>query len=204
MNIRALTSAALLTFLYSGCATMIHGDTEKIRVDSNPRGCAVVLDGNTLGVTPCTIELSRRAPGYAVRYGYGYRRFQSAYFLTLMHDGYAPQPVTIREVPSAAPLLNCLLLPFWPVGLAIDASDGAVNDLVPDRLMVNMVPGRPMQNAPGQMNGGQWMPAPRSSMPGASPDSTPPPTDAPTLVPPAPPSQPPMPPAKPQATPAQQ
>lgn len=106
----------LLTFalFLGGCATLIHGSSERIRVESEPSGAQVEVDGRPVGETPTTVDL-RRDQDHRVR---------------LHRAGHEPQTVTLRRGRSfwaAANLLN-----FAAPGLLVDLSTGAFYSLKPD------------------------------------------------------------------------
>ena len=55
----ALTALPLAQVLYPGCATMIDGVTQTVRVKSKPAGAVVLLNGKRIGTTPVTAVVSR-------------------------------------------------------------------------------------------------------------------------------------------------
>ncbi len=58
--------------LLAGCATIVHGTSEKVQIDSSPGGAEVVIDDAQHITTPAAVKLSRKAdhklafhkPGY--------------------------------------------------------------------------------------------------------------------------------------------
>ena len=51
-----------------GCATMIHGPTQRVAVASDPPGARVFLGRESLGVTPTVVTLDRRDPDPGLRF----------------------------------------------------------------------------------------------------------------------------------------
>lgn len=52
-----------LIFSATGCATILQPGPDKIKVDTNPKGARVFLDGQEVGVTPCVVLVERSAEG---------------------------------------------------------------------------------------------------------------------------------------------
>ncbi len=55
----ALSVLPLAQILYPGCATLVNGPTQTIRVKSKPAGAQVFLNRQPLGQTPVTVRMSR-------------------------------------------------------------------------------------------------------------------------------------------------
>lgn len=106
----------LLTFalFLGGCATLIHGSSQSIRVDSEPEGARVEVDGRPVGQTPTTVDLSR----------------DEDHRVRLHHERHEAHTVTLqqgRSLWASVNLLN-LILP----GVLVDLSTGAFYSLDPD------------------------------------------------------------------------
>jgi PEGA domain len=41
-----------VAFLFSGCALIFKGDSVRVTFNSNPQGASVLIDGNSIGLTP--------------------------------------------------------------------------------------------------------------------------------------------------------
>lgn len=102
-----------VSVLLGGCATLIHGSSESIRVESEPSGARVEVDGRPVGETPTTVELSRRQD----------------HMVRLYHEGHVPHKVTLRQGRSLWAFVNVLNL-IVP-GMLVDLSTGAYYSLDP-------------------------------------------------------------------------
>lgn len=58
---KIIISLSILSMLliYTGCATVISGTSQDIRFESSPRGAAIYLDGDRVGVTPFSLALKK-------------------------------------------------------------------------------------------------------------------------------------------------
>lgn len=101
-------------FLLGGCATLIHGSSERVRVESEPDGAQVEVDGRPMGTTPTTLDL-RRDQDHVVR---------------VYHPEYAPHEVTLSQNRSLWTITN--LLNLVVPGMLVDLSTGAFYTLEPD------------------------------------------------------------------------
>jgi hypothetical protein len=113
----------LIVFGASGCATTVHGTTQKVSITSNPPGATGLIEPLGLKiVTPAKVEL-RRKQNYTVH---------------LEQDGYEPQNAYLYRVISPAMHGNLLLGGI--VGLTTDLENGAAFELTPDPLEVTLAP----------------------------------------------------------------
>lgn len=100
----------------SGCATVTHGTTQKIAVNSQPCGARVIVDGSQELTTPCSVPLSRKAD----------------HRIAIELEGYERQEFAISRVPTGKTINN-----IWVGGLigwAVDGATGADNKLVPEQI----------------------------------------------------------------------
>lgn len=65
----------LLTFLLSGCATVIKGADQTITFTSEPAGAEVLVDGISMGVTPLTVRLKKNKHSSFLIKKSGYKSF---------------------------------------------------------------------------------------------------------------------------------
>lgn len=103
----------LLSFLLGGCATLIHGSDQSIRVESEPSGARVEVDGRPVGETPTTIDLSR----------------DQNHRVQLYHAGHEPHKTRLRQGRSLWVSVNVLNLAV--PGMLVDLSTGAFHSLEP-------------------------------------------------------------------------
>ncbi|MEM8694932.1 MAG: hypothetical protein AAGE05_02795 [Pseudomonadota bacterium] len=119
-----LLGASLAALSLAGCATIMRGTNEDFEIVSDPAGATASLSNGESCVTPCELHLKRREP-FSVEF-------------TL--DGYQP---LVAEVASefnggAAVAGNAIFGGI--IGAGVDASNGSLNNLVPNPLMVTLVP----------------------------------------------------------------
>ena len=113
-----IVSAAMIGALVSGCATVIHGGTQDIRVTSNPTGAVVRVNlNNTATTTPGMITLNRK---------------ETAYVLTFEKQGYKSVEVPLKRSLGGWVFGNVLLGLYGILfGIVIDFSSGAAYKLTP-------------------------------------------------------------------------
>src|SRR5687767_4309241 len=99
--------------LLAGCGTITHGRYQNIPVTTSPAGAAVSLRCGTApaidAVTPTTIRVPRKPETCE---------------LTLRHEGYEQQVISLQRKRSPRFLMNL----FWMPGLAIAAYAGGEDD----------------------------------------------------------------------------
>jgi hypothetical protein len=112
-----LIAAVAVTLSLSGCATVVGGGhDQRVHIDSEPRGAQVQVDGQLRGVTPIDVELSRR----------------QEHQVQLDLEGRPPYVVALK--PGCNPWVFGNLLAGGLIGLAVDASTGAVSTLYPQEV----------------------------------------------------------------------
>jgi len=111
----------------SACATITRGTTESFTVESTPPGAKVrTSHGFACDATPCTWKLPRK----------------DAFRVTVTKDGYQPYEAQIRSSISSdgtVPLVGNWVL-GGVIGVAVDYSTGAAQDLQPNPLRVTLDP----------------------------------------------------------------
>ena len=117
------------------CATIIHGTTQELYIESEPQGasCKVDREGTAAGVVDPT-------PGKLT-----VRRHKDSIVVSCALDGYEPSNEVLAASFTGLTLGN-LILPGGMVGVMIDASTGA-NNKYPERIVVVMTPAN-FPNAP--------------------------------------------------------
>jgi hypothetical protein len=125
-------SAALLAVGLSGCATVTRGTTTEFSVSSTPPGASVKTStGFQCDATPCSMKVPRKTP----------------FDVTVAKTGFVTKTLHVRsEVGGggAAGLAGNVVAGGF-LGMAIDASSGAMNDLTPNPMTVSLdaVPAAP-------------------------------------------------------------
>lgn len=115
------------TLLAAGCATIIKGSKHKVTINSTPSQANVVIKttGGIVayeGTTPVTTEVSKK----------------NEYLVTLTMEGYKEKTVSITK--------DGIQGWFWGnilcggiIGIVVDLVTGAINDLAPDQINVQLV-----------------------------------------------------------------
>jgi hypothetical protein len=106
----------------AGCATIVHGTTEQVQIDSNPGGADVQIDRSAHVTTPAAVKLSRGSP----------------HQLVFHKPGYQDDTELLTSSPSGWILAN--LIGGGAIGIAIDAADGAGRKLSSDSVNVTLRP----------------------------------------------------------------
>jgi len=114
--------AAGAIWLFAGCATIVHGTSEKVQIDSSPGGAEVVIDDAQHVTTPAAVKLSRKAD----------------HKLAFHKPGYEDETETLTSNLSGWVFGN--LVSGGLVGAAIDMSDGAARKLSSDNVSATLKP----------------------------------------------------------------
>lgn len=127
---RPALAACLVAMLgLGGCATVTRGTTQAWTVESKPIGATVSLSNGERCETPCTLKLKRKHP-VAVQ---------------VCKAGYEVVDTTVQSEISAgggtAMAGNVILGGL--IGAGIDAGSGAMKDLRPNPLVLELVAGDP-------------------------------------------------------------
>lgn len=115
MSIKVFAAAAACVLL-AGCATIIHGTTQKVGISSNPSGANVTVDNKPLGSTPVFADLSRK----------------DEHIVSITLPGYQKADLTITKSTSGWVWGNVLFGGL--IGLAVDAISGGLYNLSPEQL----------------------------------------------------------------------
>ncbi len=122
MNIRFLLPTVMVGFALvsaSGCAIAAKGRTQTVTVRSNPEGATALINGQEVGKTPLRVNLKRA----------------SAYNIELRKPGFENAPTVML------PVENEYSKRFLRWGVDYDL--GAMTDLTPGELVVNLRPSLP-------------------------------------------------------------
>lgn len=125
-RLMALLGALLGLTLTTGCATITRGSTDTLVVESEPPGAEIKLSNGLSGKTPATFTLPRK----------------DALVVKIQKAGYEPVEVNITPQVSGAGGAGMAgnVLVGGLIGAAVDAGSGAMNDLLPNPVRVNLVP----------------------------------------------------------------
>ncbi len=123
IGVCGLAAAAMLL---PACATVTRGTQQKYVIQSSPADAQVVLSTGQKCVTPCVLKLKRK----------------KAFTATFNKDGYEPLKAEVKSKFSGGGAVagagNVLI--GGVVGAIVDGTNGSMNDLTPNPLMVTMVP----------------------------------------------------------------
>jgi uncharacterized protein YceK len=109
--------------LFSGCATVIHGTTQKIAITTYPPGATFTVDKSlTTYSTPTTIKLKRK----------------SDHEILIARENFEPEQVHIYHVFSMAIAGNLIL--GGVSGIVTDSVDGAKFRLIPESINLTLKP----------------------------------------------------------------
>jgi len=112
-------ATVMLVLLFSqGCASIFLGTTQRVRIDSEPSGAYVRIDGADIGTTPVDANLSRG----------------SSHNIAVEKDGLRGT-ARIDKSFGATTLLNLLF--FWP-SIIVDFATGAAYYLEPDQVDIRL------------------------------------------------------------------
>ncbi|MFN3169495.1 MAG: translation initiation factor 2 [Hyphomicrobiales bacterium] len=106
----------------SGCATVTRGTTNEVSFESTPSGATVLTSLQQTCVTPCMLEVARN----------------QSFTATFNLEGFEPRtvPVTTQVAGAGAAGMAGNLILGGVVGVVVDASTGAMNEHVPNPVIV--------------------------------------------------------------------
>lgn len=120
----AISAAAIAL---AGCTTLTRGTDDTWVVETTPAGASVsTTNGYTCDSTPCAIKMPRN----------------SEFTATIEREGYETVTVQVTHQVSSAGGAGMAgnVLVGGLIGAAIDANSGAMNDLVPNPVVITLVP----------------------------------------------------------------
>ncbi len=121
-SMKNLIVCAVSAVALSGCATVTRGTTNDVSFESTPSGATVLTSLQQTCVTPCMLEVPRN----------------QSFTATFNLEGFEPQvvPVTTQIAGAGAAGMAGNLVLGGVVGAVVDASTGAMNDHVPNPVIV--------------------------------------------------------------------
>jgi hypothetical protein len=111
-----------------GCATIFKGSSADIRVDSQPSGASVYINGIDKGSTPQSLSLGR----------------DEDHVLTFQKDGYEDVVVEVKKQFDGATTILGNIVSFALIGIVVDVATGAAYSLEPADVQANL---NQMENA---------------------------------------------------------
>jgi hypothetical protein len=105
--------------LYSGCATIITGTSDRITFESKPDGARVFVDGLDEGTTPTTVRVKRTVQRTDV---------------SLRLEGFRTETIRLRKEFNFWSLLNLA----DPVGWLVDIASGSILTYRPKGYFIEM------------------------------------------------------------------
>ena len=130
-------AAMTLASSLSACATVTRGTTQAFTVESTPPAAAVKTStGFTCPATPCTFKLPRK----------------EAFEVTVSKPGYKPATAQVlsKVAGAGAAGLAGNVIAGGIIGMGIDATSGAMKDLLPNPLHVTLEAEAPVETADAQ------------------------------------------------------
>ncbi len=109
-------SSILAIFWLSGCATIMHGSSQEIGIQSRPSGAKVIIDNIEFGKTPVVAKLSRK----------------DNHIVHITLEGYQDFDATITRSTSGWVWGNIVFGGL--IGLAVDAISGGLYKLTPEQV----------------------------------------------------------------------
>ena len=111
-----VASLAVFAAVVAGCATIMHGTSQQVGINSQPVGATVVVDSQTVGVTPVAAKLARKR----------------AHRITVTMQGYEPFAMVTTRKTSGWVWGNIVFGGL--IGLIVDASTGGLYDVRPEEV----------------------------------------------------------------------
>ena len=124
---RFMLAASVAAIFLSGCTTITRGSNDVWEITTTPIGAEVsTSNGYHCESTPCAIRMPRR----------------SEFVATVTMDGFNPATVNVTHRISGAGGAGMAgnVLVGGVIGAAVDMSTGAMNDLVPNPVHLELVP----------------------------------------------------------------
>ena len=113
---KVVSLAVVVPALVAACATIMHGTSQQVGINSQPSGATVAVDSQTLGVTPVAAKLSRKR----------------THRVTVTMTGYEPFAMVTTRKTSGWVWGNIVFGGL--IGLIVDASTGGLYDVRPEEV----------------------------------------------------------------------
>jgi hypothetical protein len=134
MRISAVCGIAAASLLLPACATITRGTSQKFAIESVPAQADVALSTGQTCVTPCKFNLKRKHDFTA----------------TFKKQGYKTTTANVESKVRTGGVAGVAgnVLVGGIIGAAIDGSNGSMNDLTPNPLIVTLEPDQAVAAAP--------------------------------------------------------
>jgi hypothetical protein len=121
-----LCGLAAVSLMLPACATITRGTSQKFDIDTTPTAANVELSTGQTCVSPCKLKLKRKT-GFTV---------------TAKKDGFEPAKAVIESRIRGGGVAGGVgnVVAGGLIGIAVDASSGAMNDLTPNPLHLTLNP----------------------------------------------------------------
>lgn len=106
--------------VFWACATIIHGSSQEVSINSQPTGAKVTVDGQPAGSTPVVAHLRRK----------------DTHVVSIAMDGY--QPFEIATTRSVSGWVWGNIVFGGLIGLAVDAITGGLYNVKPDQVQAQL------------------------------------------------------------------
>jgi len=113
-------AAVLFVNMLTNCATIIHGTKQDVSISSNPSKATVIIDNDEKGITPITVELSRK----------------DHHMVQINLDGFLPYETKLTRKVDGWIAGNIVFGGL--IGLAVDAITGGMYKLTPDQIQAEL------------------------------------------------------------------
>lgn len=130
MKTKILISALIVTFLFSGCASIIHGPIQTVDFNSQPTGAKITIDGKDYGTTPKSVDLRRKG---RLR---GESEEKISYNVKIELEGYYPYELKVKREMDGWFVGNIIFGGL--IGIIIDAANGSMYKLTPDQVIATL------------------------------------------------------------------
>ncbi|XWN38386.1 MAG: PEGA domain-containing protein [Balneola sp.] len=121
-SLRVVSALVLMSTLSISCASIFKGSSADVRVNSNPAGANIFINGIDRGVTPQTLSLKRN----------------SDYVLTFKKDGYEDLNFEVFKKFDIGTAVVGNIFSWGLVGIIVDVASGAAYSLTPADVEANM------------------------------------------------------------------
>jgi hypothetical protein len=123
---RAIMLGVLGLSFFSGCATLFSKKSDSIKIETDPAGAEVSIEGRKLGITPLTIDVERDT-------------FRQKY-LTIKKKGYETKRIFLEKTIDRTAFFNLgfITTTFGATSWGIDALSGAMFEYSPGYYSIDL------------------------------------------------------------------